>query len=271
MSSTSTLLSIIYGGGSSGSGGSGSSNAIENLQLAEKNETQDVAATLKEPEVARDVAKFTAAVTSATSISELLGNQDFLQVFLTANNLADQLPYTALVKKALLSDPTQSNSLANTLSDTNYASTVKAYDFYSNGLSAVQSTAEIASLVNAYAEVTWRNSLDQTTPGLSNALAFRANASTYTTVDKILGDPTARTVVSTAYNIPEQLAFQPLEAQEKAITNNLDISKLQDPTFVNQLTQRYLINAQGSTSSSASTGSTTNLTALAVQYQGLIV
>jgi len=270
MSSTSTLLSIIYGGSSSGSGGSTATNAIENLNLAEKNETQDVATTLKEPEVARDVAKFTAAVNGATSISELLGNQDFLQVFLTANNLADQLPYTALVKKALLSDPSQSNSLANTLSDTNYASTVKAYDFYTNGLKAVQSTAEIATLVNAYAEVTWRNSLDQTTPGLSNALAFRANASTYTTVDQILGDPTARTVVTTAYDIPEQIAFQPLEAQEKAITNNLDISKLQNATFVDQLTQKYLIKAQNSSSSSSS-GSTTSLTSLAVQYQGLIV
>jgi hypothetical protein len=269
MSGTSTLLSIIYGQGSSGSGGS--TDPLPALQLAEKNETKDVAATLKEPTVERDITKFTAAVNSATSVSELLGNKDFLQVFLTANNLADQMPYTALVKKALLSDPSQSNSLANTLSDTNYKSTATAYNFFQNGLSAVQSTQEIATLVNAYAEVTWRNSLDKTTPGLSNALAFRANASTYTTVDQILGDPTARTVVTTAYNIPQQIAFQPLNAQEKYITNNLDISKLQDPKFVDQLTQRYLINAQGSTSSSSSSsGSTTDLTALAVQYQGLI-
>jgi hypothetical protein len=264
--STSTLLDIIYGQSTAGS--SGTTDPITALKLAEANETKDVAATLEEPSVARDIAKFSAAVKSATSVTALLQNPDFLKVFLTANNLADQENYPALVQKALLSDPTQSNSLANTLSDTNYKSTVSAYNFYANGLSVVQSTSAIASLTNAYAEITWRNSLDATTPGLSDALAFRANAATYTTVDQILGDPTARTVVTTAYNIPEQIAFQPLEAQEKAIANNLDIKNLQDPAFVDRLTQQYLIQTAQST---ASSGSSTDITSLAIQLQGLIV
>jgi hypothetical protein len=173
-----------------------------------------------------------------------------------------------LVKKALLSDPSQSNSLANELSDTNYAATAKAYDFFKNGLSAVKSTSAIATLTNAYAEVTWRNSLDATTPGLSDALAFRANASTYTVVDQILGDPVARNVVTTAYNIPQDIAYQPLEAQERAVTNNLDISKLQDPKFVDQLTQQFLINNAQNNSTTSTT--TSDITTLAIQAQGLI-
>jgi hypothetical protein len=262
---TSSLLSIIYGQSSGASGGS--INPILALKLAESNQTQDVATTEKEPSVARDIAKFTAAVNSATSISDLLKNPDFQKVFLTANNLADQIPYTALVQKALLSDPSQSDSLANILSDTNYKSTVAAYNFYANGLAAVKNSKQITTLTNAYAEVVWRNSLDATTPGLSDALTFRANASTYTTVDQILGDPTARTVVTTAYNIPEQIAFQPLQAQESAITNNLDISKLQDPKFVDRLTQSFLITY--GQNNPVSTG-TSDITALAVQAMGLI-
>jgi hypothetical protein len=266
MSGTITLLSIIYGQGSSGSGGY--TDPLPALQLAQTNESKDVAATLKEPSVARDIAKFTAAVNSATSIESLLGNADFLKVFLTANNLASQLPYKKLVQKALLSDPSQSKSLANTLSNSNYAATAKAYDFFANGLSPVKSTSAIATLTNAYAEVTWRNSLDATTPGLSDALAFRANASTYTLVDQVLGDPVARNVVTTAYNIPRQIAYQPLEAQRRAITSNLDITKLKDPKFVDQLAQRFLVtNAQNN--SSSGTG-TPDITTLAIQAQGLI-
>jgi hypothetical protein len=262
-----SLLSVIYGNGGSNGSSTGTTDPIAALKLAEADQTKDVAATLKEPSVARDIANFTAAVKNAKSVSELLRNPNFLKVFLTANNLADQIPYTALVQKALLSDPSQSKSLANTLSDTNYASTAKAYDFYANGLSAIQSTSQIATLTNAYAEVIWRNSLDATTPGLSDALSFLANASTYTTVDQILGDNTARTVVTTAYNIPEQIALQSLQAQEKAITDNLDIKKLQDPKFVNQLTQQFLI-TYGENNPVGST--TTDITSLAVQAMGLI-
>ena len=46
-----------------------------------------------------------------------------------------------------------------------------------------------------------------------------------------------RTVVTTALGIPLQIAFQPLEAQERAITSQLDISQLQDPKFVETFAQ----------------------------------
>ncbi len=49
------------------------------------------------------------------------------------------------------------------------------------------------TIANGYAEVTWRNSLDATTPGLSEALTFKDQASTITSVDQILGDSTLRT------------------------------------------------------------------------------
>ena len=264
MSSTLTLLNILYTQ-SSGSSTS-SANPITALQQAEANQTKDVAATAAQPATARDIANFTAAVNNATSVTDLLKNPDFLKVFLTANNLASQIPYTALAQKALLSNPNDTASLANTLSDTSWKSTVSTYDFYDKGLSVVQSPQVMSTLTNAYAEVTWRNSLDAATPGLSDALTFRANASTYTTADQILGDPVARNVVTTALNIPQQIAFQPLEAQQRAITNNLNIADLQNPSYVETFTQRFLI----ASAQNASSSSTPDLTALAVQAAGLM-
>ena len=132
----------------------------------------------------------------------------------------------------------------------------------------IQNPKVISTIANAYAEITWRQSLDATTPGLSNALTFRATASSFTSVDQILGDPIARQVVTTALGIPLQIAFQPLEAQERAITSQLDISKLQDPKFVETFAQKYLI---ASADSSSSTTTTPGMTALAVQAQSLLV
>jgi 1-deoxy-D-xylulose 5-phosphate reductoisomerase len=107
------------------------------------------------------------------------------------------------------------------------------------------------------------------TPGLSNALAFKAQASTITSVDQILGNPTMRTVITTTLGIPQQIAFQDLTAQERAISTRVDITKFQDPKFVETFVQQYLIANAANASSSSSAAP--DLTTLAVQGQGLLV
>ena len=265
---TQSLLGAIYNTGTTGVSLSGG-NPIAALTNAEQNQTQDIKATAAEPAVARAVAAFTKAVQTASSPQQLLSNPTAMQVLLTANGLADQIPYTALTQKTLLSNVNDSKSLANQLTDTRWKPVVQTYDFANKGLSVIQNPSVIATIANAYAEVTWRTSLDATTPGLSNALTFRANASGVTNVDQILGDPVLRSVVTTTLGVPLQIAFQPLEAQQKAITSQLDITKLQDPKFVTQFAQRYLIAmAQAASTTAASQPS---LSALAVQAQGLVV
>jgi hypothetical protein len=78
-----------------------------------------------------------------------------------------------------------------------------------------------------------------------------------------------RNVVTTALGIPQQIAFQTINAQEQAISTRLDITKFQDPKFVETFVQRYLIaNAAASSSSSSSTP---DLATLAVQGSGILV
>jgi len=263
-SADANMLDALYGIG--GSAGASSQNPVTALQTAEANQTADIAATAAQPQVQRDVAAFTAAVNSATSVQQLLANPTVMQVLLTANGLGDQIPYPALAQQALLSDPSDSNALVNQLSDTRWKSVAQTYNFATQGLTVIQNSKTISTIANAYAEITWRNSLDAATPGLSNALTFLSDASGITSVDQILSDPTMRTVVTTALGIPEQIAFQDLGAQETAISSRLDISQFKDPSFVESFRQRYLIAAQ---SSAASTPA--SIDALAVQAQGLVV
>ncbi len=257
---TSSLLGIIYGGSTAGSSGG---DPIAAFETAETNQTQDVAAVAAEPQVARDIAAFRAAVASAKTPADLLNNPQALTVLLTANGLGSQTDYTALAQKALLSNTKDSSSLANTLSDTRWQTVAKTYDFANSGLSIIQKPATLDAIASGYAQVQWEDSLDQTTPGLSSALDFYSRASTIKSVDQILGDSTFRTVVTTALGIPEQIAFQPLEAQEKAISSQIDVTKFSDPTFVDNLTKQYLIaNAQNNSSSSSSGSSAGSLLSL---------
>ena len=219
-------------------------NPVTALTLAGANETKGIAAEAKDVTVARDIAAFKKGVADAKTIDAALSNPDVLKVFLTANGLGSQVSFTALAKKALLSDPNDPAGLANKLATTNssWLSVAKTFDFASNGLSTLHNPTVIASITQGYAQVKWDEAQDAQWPGLSNALQFQQQAAAITSVDQILGDPVNRDVVLTALNIPLQIAYQSISAQETAIATKLDISKLQDVHFVQTLAQRYLLN-----------------------------
>jgi ribosomal protein S20 len=266
LGTTDPLLSALYGGGQSA--GSTGQTPVQALKAAETNETKQVKATAQQSQVQQAVKAFTQAVKGAKSVKELLSNPAVMKVLLTANGMKDQIGYTALATQALtskLSDPT---ALVNRLTDTRWKTLALTYNFASRGLKAIQNPAAIANVANAYAKATWEAAQDSVTPGLANALAFKAQASSITSVDQLLGNPTVRKVVTTALGIPEQIAFQELEAQEQAISSRLNIKKLQDPKFVENFAEQYLIASK--TNAANASSSTPSMTTLAVQSGGFL-
>lgn len=268
-SGTAGLLNTLYGQSAQKTNLLGQ-NPVTALLSAELGEKQQVKATAAQPMVQRAVNAFRTGVANAKTVDQLLSNPAVMQVLLTANGLGDQTAYTALAKRALTSKLSDPKSLANAMTDTRWKQVAATYNFAAKGLKVIQDPKVIDTVANAYAEVTWRQALDKTTPGLSNAIAFRAQAATVTSVDQILGDPVLREVVTVALSVPKQIAFQPLEAQEKAISSRLDLTKFKDPKYVESFTQRYLI-AAGNNAATSGTGAAADLTSLAVKVSGLTV
>lgn len=234
-------LSLLYRGGAAG--GSGSGNPILALRMAEKGKAKQIAAEARKPEVQRDVAAFRKAVAEAKDVKALLANPTALRVLLTANGLGDQAGYTALATKALLSKLDDPKSLANALPDGRWKRAAATYEFADKGLAVLRDPDVLSRLADAYAEISWRKSLNAVTPGLSDALTFRETAANVKTAYDILGNGTLRRVVTTTLGIPPQIALQSLDAQERAILSRLDVSRLQDKKFVETFAQRYLIAA----------------------------
>lgn len=253
----SSLASILYGGGQTTSG-----DPVASLVNAETNQTKAIARQEKDPSTKRDIDRFLAVVKKAPDLKTLLADPIARKVFLTANGLGDQTDYTALATKALSSDTTKTGNLASKLSDTRWLTVAKTYDFANKGLTVLTQQTALDSITSGYAQVQWQQSLDQTTPGLSAALDFRSRAHTVTKVDQILGDKNIRQVVTTALGLPLQIAFQSLTTQEKAITDRLDIKKLQDPKFVEQFTRSYLVQNSINNQSSGQSGSSSGVLGL---------
>ena len=247
-----SLLNALYG--ASDAGRVSLTDPVAALNLAERTKTKQVAAEAKQPEVALAISRFKKAVGAAKDVTALLKDPAVLEVLLTANGLGGQKVYPALARRALLSDASDPKSLANRLSNKAWKQTAATYDFAKKGLAVLKTPAVLATLTQGYAEVKWRQSLDAATPGLSNALTFIDRAATAKSVDAVLGDGTLRTVVTTALGIPAQIAFQTIEAQERAIGSRLDVKRLQDPKFVQTMARQYLIQKSFETGSSASSG-----------------
>lgn len=259
---TSSLIAAMYG---RGPGRVGTVSPFTAMRSAEQHKDRDIGRTAERPEIKRAIDGFRAGVAKATSVDALLRDPRVLEVLLTANGLGDQTSRPALARKALMSDLTDPQSVANRITDSRWKPAIQTYDFANRGLDVIKDPRVIDRLASGYAEVKWRKSLDATTPGLSNALTFRAQAGKVTSALQILGDPVLRDVVTTALRIPKQIAFQPLTAQENAITVRLKIEKLSDPKFVEAFAQRYLLAA----AENAAGTSKPDLTTLAVRSAGL--
>ena len=216
-------------------------DAIRSLGQAEANKDKRIAGTARQPQVQREIAAFRSGVAKAGSVSALLSDPTVMKVLLGANGLGDQAAYPALARKALMSDPADSKALVNTLSDKRWKSVAQTYRFASAGLDVLRDPKVMDTIAQGYAEVTWRKSLDQTTPGLSDALSFREQAGKVGSVLQILGDPVLRRVVTTTLGLPLEIAVQSLDAQQKAIGSRLDVARLHDPKFVETFAQRYLL------------------------------
>lgn len=268
---TRSILNVADGVATAGSSAPSSLNPITALKIAQANQKKDVANEAKVPQVARDLAAFTSAVNKATSAKQLLQNPTVLKVLLTANGLGSQAKYPALAQQALMSNPSDPNSLANKLAHTNsqWLSVAQTYNFASKGLSVIQDPKVLSAVTNGYSEVMWRQSLDKQTPGLSNALYALQNAKKFTSAVQILADPVMRNVVTTALGIPQQIAFQSVSTQEKAINNRLDVANFQKPNFVQSFVDRYLVTTQAAAQAKTSSGAS-NLMSLAASAQGLI-
>jgi hypothetical protein len=257
-----TILGLLYGGGAAAGppiGFAATGNPILDLGLARRNEADAIAREARQPEVLNDINAFKSAVAGARTIQDALLNPAIQKVLLTANGLAGYIGDTVLVQKALLSDPSDPSSLVRRMGDGGLLSTVATYDFAKRGLAQLRNPLVVATLANGYAQLKWQQSLDQATPGLSNALAFLGQAGGITSAADILDNMTNFQVVTTALGIPQQIINLDFASAERELGARIDFTRLQDPAYVTGLTDQYLLNMQAQ--SGAGSGGALNILA----------
>jgi hypothetical protein len=106
------------------------------LTNAEKNEAKQLAQAAKDPQVKKELAHYAAVVKSAKTVDDVLNDPIARKVLMTSAGLGAYAGNVALAKKALMSNPADSTSLAARLASTNSAwlQFAKDYNLAANGL-----------------------------------------------------------------------------------------------------------------------------------------
>ncbi|MBW6396212.1 DUF1217 domain-containing protein [Roseomonas sp. HJA6] len=272
MNITLSQVQALFGVSSSGTASGSAAEAIPALRRATADgaEAKGIAREQKDPVTISALAQFRTALDKAGTIEQALSDPRILKVVAPALGLADQVGNTALLRKALLSDPNDPKSLASQLGST-WQNAAKTLGVYKTGLAGLKDDKLVTTLTNAYVKYQYRSGLDEGQAGLSNALYFLENAANAKDVYSILGNTALREVVTTALGLPDAIAVQSVEAQGRAVTSRLKLDSLQDPRQVRKLAERYLINAANEAAASASSASSgdplSTITSLAISLR----
>jgi hypothetical protein len=192
-----------------------------------------------EPAVKTASEYYTANIGNVQSISDLVGNYRLLSYALDAYGLGDQVNNTALVTKVLEGGVSSSKSLANTLSNPNWAKFAAAFNFVASGASSISTTSAVSTTTSNYVEEKLESDEGQQDPGVQLALYFQRVAPSITNGLQIMGDENLLDVVQTIFNLPPETGATNVQAEASEITRLMPLSQLQDPKELTQLTERF--------------------------------
>jgi hypothetical protein len=196
-------------------------------------------ATADQPAVKTASQYYAANIGSVTSISQFVGNYRLLSYALDAYGLGDQVNNTALVTQVLQGGVSSSKSLANTLSNPNWAKFAAAFNFTGEGASSISTPTAVQTTTTNYVEEQLETQEGQQDPGVQLALYFQRIAPTISNPLSILGDTNLTDVVQTIFNLPPDTAATNVNAEASEINQLMPMSELQNPKELTQLTERF--------------------------------
>ncbi|MGP0058633.1 MAG: DUF1217 domain-containing protein [Beijerinckiaceae bacterium] len=200
--------------------------------------SQSLQTVAKEPTVDRQTTYFLANIGNIKTASQLVNNSNLYNYVMTAFGLSDMTNAKALITK-VLEGGTGSKSFAQSLNDPRYLELAKAFNFKANGTSTTSNSSNMTTAVNNFYEQALENNTAQENQGAQMALYFKRMAPNITSPDSILADKTLLQVFETAYSLPNTMSLESISVQEREITSLLDISQLQNPTYLQNFLNRF--------------------------------
>ena len=215
------------------------SNTTSTYLSIENNLARYQKMTAAEPQVKLATQYYQDNIGKITTINQFVSNYRLLSYALNAYGLGKYVNDTALVTKVLQQGTTSSKALANTLSNPNWNTFAKAFNFSATGTSAPGSSASVSTTTSDYVEQQLESDQGQNDPGVELALYFKRVAPTVTNSYGILGDANLLQAVQTIFGLAPTTSAAQIDQEAAAIAKLAPVSDLQNPTKLNTLITRF--------------------------------
>ncbi len=200
---------------------------------------RSLATTASETSVATATAYYKAHIGDVKSIDDFMKDTRLYNYAMTAFGLGDMAYAKAFMRKVLTEGVSDSSSFANKLSDDRFVRLATTFNFSANGEQTTQSSAVQRDVVDLYTRQTLETNAGQDNEAVRLALYFQREAPNVKSVYGLLADTALWTVVKTIYGFPDTMANADIALQAKAVSQQLNIADLSDPTKLSKLITRF--------------------------------
>jgi len=225
-------LSLLGGGSSllSGSTGAPTTSALVAFKSYQKNQVAARQAFANREDIQRDINQFKKAVGKLDTVDDLLKDRKTLEFVLSAFGLESEINNPGKLKAVLNSDPADINSFANRLADSRFGELAKFLDTPQFGLKNLRLSDKQSTVIDNYLTTTFEKSLAAQNPAARDALFFLRRIGEVENTFEILGDLPLRTIVTSALNLPQEIARQSVSKQASLIEAKLNLDSFKTTT-----------------------------------------
>lgn len=240
-------------------------NKIRSLTGTERKTASDKADT--------EIEYYKSKMMEVKSVDDLVADTRLTNFIFEAHGIDPKTVTTSDLKKMFQSDLSDPKSFVNTQENPAFAQIIASFNFNTKGeldASAQQGGQQrgaIMQTTSQYARQTLEEQQGDANEGVRLALYFSRKAPDLTSAYSILSDDAIFAFFKTAFSLPSSIANMDVTKQAEMVTKLLDLSKLQDPDYVDDLVKRFtaLYDTQNANTSSPAlsilSGSSTSISA----------
>lgn len=232
----------ILGGGTAGGGSTIS--ALAAFKNYERDQVAARKAFAERSDIADRIDDFKRSAKKLTSVDDLLKDRQTLEFVLTAFGLEAEANNPGKLRAIIESDPEDVNSFANRLSDTRFGELAKFLDTNQFGTTKLTVSTSQGQLIDKFLTNEFEKDLGRQNPAAREALFFLRRINDVDNTFEILGDAPLRAIVTSALNLPPEIARQSVDKQASLIEAGIDLDTFKvDGTSETQRTRLDILNA----------------------------
>ena len=215
-------------------------DALTTYRLAASNVERTIERLSTTPQIAREVEYYKENISNVKSAQDLVEDPRLLNFALKAHGLEEMGYAVAFMQKLLDGGTIDDDALANQLTDPRYTEFVEDFDFTRFGSATTSFDRVQTGIIDKYYQQTLEQEAGAQNTGARLAIYFERKSEGIENAFSILGDPALLQFVQTTFNLSPQMSFLSIDRQAEMINERLNIEDLQDPEFMENMTNRFL-------------------------------